>query len=115
MITFNAVKVPDDIAKLVAHSAQLDMVSVQCYCSENYAKYISCFVEAGHKTAPFLAQALGGYVLDNATLSGNSTVSFVLATPPDFSCTHRDEKQLVKKGKCLCRCGYSKPNPRFAR
>lgn len=115
MINFHVAKVPNDIAKLVAHSAQLDMVSVECVCSDNYAKYISCFVEAGHNTAHFLAKALGGDVLVDTNVSGNSTVSFILAIPPDFCCNHRDENQLVKKGKCLCRCGYSNPNPRFTR
>jgi hypothetical protein len=91
------------------------MVSVKCFCSSNYARYISCFVETSHNTAPFLAKALGGDVLDNAAMSGNVTVSFMLAIPPDFSCSHRDENQLVKKAQCLCRCGYSKVNPRFSR
>lgn len=115
MIEFQVAKVPDDIAKLVADSAQLNMVSVKCFCSNKYTKYISCFVEAGHNTAPFLAKALGGDVLDSAIVSGNATVSFMLAIPSDFCCSHRDENQLVKKGQCLCRCSYSKVNPRFSR
>lgn len=109
MIEFHALKAPDDIAKAVASRAQLDMVTVKCFCSENYGKYISCFVDAGHRTAPFLAKALGGDVL------GNAIVSFVVAIPPDFCCNQRDENQLVKKGKCLCRLGYSKANPKFVR
>ncbi len=109
MNDFHAIKAPDDIAKLVANSARLDMVTVKCFCSEQYGKYISCFVDAGNRAAPFLARALGGDVL------GTATVSFVVAIPPDFFCSQRDENQLVKGGKCLCRRGYSKANSKLAR
>lgn len=115
MIELQAAKVPDDIAKLVACSAQMNMVRVKCFCSKSYAKYISCFVETGHNTAPFLAKALEGYVLDNATVSAHTTVSFTLAIPPDFSCSSRDATQQVKKGQCACNSSYSKVNPRFLR
>ncbi|MDZ4252144.1 MAG: hypothetical protein U1A72_06170 [Sulfuritalea sp.] len=109
MNDFHAIKAPDDIARLVANSARIDMVTVKCFCSEQYGKYISCFVDAGNRTAPFLARALGGDVL------GDTIVSFVIAIPPGFSCNQRDENQLVKGGKCLCRRGYSKVNSKLAR
>ena len=108
MNDFHAIKEPDDIARLVANSARLDMVTVKCFCSEQYGKYISCFVDAGNRAAPFMAKALGGDVL------GDAIVSFVVAIPPDFFCSRRDENQLVKGGKCLCRRGYSKANSKLA-
>ncbi len=106
---FNSIKAPDDIAKVVADSARLDMVSVKCFCSENYEKYISCFIDVGNRTAPFIAKALNGDVV------GASTVSLVIAIPPDFYCNRRDNGQLARNGKCLCRRGYSKANPKLAR
>lgn len=109
MTQLPALKAPDDIARLVAHHTQADMVSVKCFCSQSYGKYISCFVDTSHHTAPFLARALGGDVL------GETMVSFVIAIPPEFNCHRRDENQLVSNGKCLCRRGYSKSNPKFAR
>ncbi|MBI3093767.1 MAG: hypothetical protein HYY97_02755 [Rhodocyclales bacterium] len=108
MNDFHAIKAPDDIARLVATNARLDMVTVKCFCSQQYGKYISCFVDAGNRTAPFLARALGGDVL------GGAIVSFVIAIPPDFFCDQRDGNQLVKGGKCLCRRGYSQVNSKLA-
>ena len=108
MTDIPAIKKPDDIPRLVAHHAQLDMVTVKCFCSRNYLRFVSCFVDAGQRAAPCLAQALNGDVL------GHATVSFVLALPPDFNCTQRDEKLLSRDGKCLCRRGYSKANPKLA-
>lgn len=106
---FNSIKAPDDIAKVVADSARLDMVSVKCFCSEKYGKYISCFIDVGNRTAPFIAKALNGDVI------GDSTVSLVIAIPPDFCCSKRDDSRFVREGKCLCRRGYSKANPKLAR
>ena len=102
MNSLPALKAPEDIARLAAHHAQLDMVSVKCFCSEDYGKYIACFVDTSRRIAPVLAKAMDGDVL------GDTTVAFVIAIPPDFSCHKRDENQLVTDGKCLCRRGYSK-------
>lgn len=106
---FNSIKAPDDIARVVADSARLDMVSVKCFCSGKYGKYISCFIDVGNRAAPFIARALNGDVV------GASTVSLVITLPPDFYCASRDDGQLARNGKCLCRRGYSKANPKLAR
>lgn len=109
MNAFHAIKVPDDIPRLAAESTQLDMVSVKCFCSQKFGKHISCFIDVGHRTAPFIARALGGELI------GNATVSFVVAIPPDFSCHKRDGAQRVSSGTCICRRGYSRANPKLAR
>jgi hypothetical protein len=108
MTAFTSLKAPEDIASYAADSAELDTVNVKCFCSREYGKYISCFIETGKPAASILARAMGGDVI------GERLVNFIVAIPPDFACKGRDERQLVTSGRCLCRRGYSKQQHRMA-
>ena len=108
MTAFASLKAPEDIASYAADSAALDTVNVKCFCSREYGKYISCFIETGKPAASILARAMGGDVI------GEKLVNFIVAIPSDFACKGRDESQLVTSGRCLCRRGYSKQEHRMA-
>lgn len=108
MTALTSVKAPEDIAYFAADSAELDTVNVKCFCSRDYGKFISCFIETGKPAASILAKAMGGDVI------GDKLVNFIVAIPPDFACKGRDERQMVTSGRCLCRRGYSKQVTRMA-
>ncbi len=108
MTAHTSVTAPEDIATLAADSAELDTVNVKCFCSRDYGKYISCFIETGKPAASILAKAMGGDVI------GEKLVNFIVAIPPEFACKGRDERQMVTSGRCLCRRGYSKQESRMA-
>lgn len=108
MPALKSLKAPEDIATIAADSAELDTVNVKCFCSREYGKYISCFIETGKPAASILARAMGGDVI------GEKLVNFIVAIPPDFTCKGRDAGQMVTSGRCLCRRGYSKQESRMA-
>lgn len=108
MTAFTSLKAPEDIASYAADSAELATVNVKCFCSREYGKYISCFIETGKPAASILAKAMGGDVI------GEKLVNFIVAIPPDFTCKGRDASQLVTSGRCLCRRGFSKQESRMA-
>lgn len=102
MTALTPLKAPEDIAAFAAGSAELETVNVKCFCSRDYGKYISCFIETGKPAASILAKAMGGDVI------GDKLVNFIVAIPPEFACKGRDDRQTVTSGRCLCRRGFSK-------
>ena len=108
MTTFPSLQSPEDIAVLAAESAELDAVNVKCFCSRDYGKYISCFIETKMPSASRIASAMGGDVI------GDKLVNFIVAIPPAFACKGRDDKQAVVTGRCLCRRAFSKQDSRLA-
>jgi hypothetical protein len=101
------VHAPEDVPRAVVDAASLEMVRVNCFCSREFPRHMSCFVDVARDQAPFVARALDGEAIEP------TRVTFVLSLPESFRCARREQGCLSNTGRCLCRQAHSRANPRI--